>query len=598
MSERPTSPRSSDPLDTSLRSLAADVDRVHFVDPRSVRRRGDRRSVQTAVAGGLAGVLLVGVAGGVAWRATSNQQRPDRSQTIATAGPTPTEAPTTAPPRVLTPAELAAAALVPATAVAPDATARHDYPAKLLVPCVNQGDGVDATAWQEVTAKGGPKLQQRVTVWSTTAGAGNVLADYNDWALRCPAASTPGGVQSSPLPVRSGVLAHGQQAWAVVFQLGSGSNATTVVAGAIQQDRAVSEIWYADPSAPAGTQSAVQSGFEAALKAASARLAEAVAGGGEAQASSTAPASELTVPYQPFSGGVEAAAARSTLKGIDVAGASACPWIGDHVLLVFSTDAYVDAAGPALVSKGQRIGVGDAFESAPMVTLPGGFDCGGRHWDQAVHVPSAPTATGAGASVPAATAPAGTNGGRALDRGALLTAADLPRPTGSNVGAWKAVDTSAGAGMFQQDICGFQLRGVGQPAVVRGYFTGPAPEQAGEHAVWRLADADAARAAYVQAVSQVRSCPTTAAADPAGDPHVSVDSAKPVTVGDQAYLVQVSMDSAVTTQAKRTQAIGLVLSGRTLSLVVVQVDAQDLMPASAWTPGLQAAASAVEAYAR
>lgn len=102
----------------------------------------------------------------------------------------------------------------------------------------------------------------------------------------------------------------------------------------------------------------------------------------------------LAVPIKPFSGFVETVAVRSTLKGIEVFETEACPWIEDRVLLVFSTDASVDASGPVLISKDHRIAVGDDFESAPLVRLPGGFDCGGKHWTQAAQLPGAPLPVG------------------------------------------------------------------------------------------------------------------------------------------------------------------------------------------------------------
>lgn len=102
----------------------------------------------------------------------------------------------------------------------------------------------------------------------------------------------------------------------------------------------------------------------------------------------------LTVPHRDFSGFAETVAVRSTLEGIEVFETEACPWIEDHVLLVLSTEASVDADGHTLVSKGDRIAVGDNFETAPPVPLKGGYNCGGRHWDKAVHLPSAPLAVG------------------------------------------------------------------------------------------------------------------------------------------------------------------------------------------------------------
>ena len=98
----------------------------------------------------------------------------------------------------------------------------------------------------------------------------------------------------------------------------------------------------------------------------------------------------LSVPQKPFSGYSDAVSVRSTLKGIETLDAEACPWIGDHILLVLSTDAYVDSSGPTLVSDSRQIAIGDVFETAPLVPMPEGFDCGGKRWPRAVQLPSAP----------------------------------------------------------------------------------------------------------------------------------------------------------------------------------------------------------------
>ena len=110
--------------------------------------------------------------------------------------------------------------------------------------------------------------------------------------------------------------------------------------------------------------------------------------------SSSGPGTRLTVPHQDFSGFVDTVALRSTLKGIDVFDTEACPWIENHVLLVFSTDASVDASGPVLISKDLRIAVGGYFASGPLVPLQGGFVCGGKHWGQAAQLPTAPKSWG------------------------------------------------------------------------------------------------------------------------------------------------------------------------------------------------------------
>jgi hypothetical protein len=96
------------------------------------------------------------------------------------------------------------------------------------------------------------------------------------------------------------------------------------------------------------------------------------------------------------SGGVEDKAVRSTLLGIDLAQGEACPWIDDRVLLVFSNQARVDPDGPVLLAEGQRIAIGDSFETAPPIELDGGFDCGGNRWERAVQLPDVPMLFSAG----------------------------------------------------------------------------------------------------------------------------------------------------------------------------------------------------------
>jgi hypothetical protein len=99
----------------------------------------------------------------------------------------------------------------------------------------------------------------------------------------------------------------------------------------------------------------------------------------------------LDVPYLRFSGYLDDKGVRSTLAGIEVTPGEARPWVEDRVLLVFSNRARVDPDGPVLVSDGQRIAIGDSFGTNPPIVLVGGFDCGGKRWERALHLPVAPT---------------------------------------------------------------------------------------------------------------------------------------------------------------------------------------------------------------
>lgn len=170
---------------------------------------------------------------------------------------------------------------------------------------------------------------------------------------------------------------------------------------------------------------------------------------------------------------------------------------------------------------------------------------------------------------------------------ALLPVASLPRPAG--FAPWSVQDTSAGAGMFTQDICALAMAPFADSQWARRYYVSSG-DQAGEHLVARWPDA-ATATHYVDVLErQLRECPTLAAGEPSGDLHLTLDdlSARPG-IGDETLLGRVSMDGP-TTDAKRVQGIGIVRTGRVVSLVVVQLDAQALPPASTFDPFLQAAA--------
>ncbi|MGN6331992.1 MAG: hypothetical protein ACTHOD_10120 [Motilibacteraceae bacterium] len=219
--------------------------------------------------------------------------------------------------------------------------------------------------------------------------------------------------------------------------------------------------------------------------------------------------------------------------------------------------------------------------------------------DAATHAPSStssstPTASEApsteappsGAS--ATTTPSGSQSAQPVPvEKALLPVSALPRPAG--FAPWSAEDTSAGAGMFSQDICALAMAPFGDSEWARRYFISSG-DQAGEHLVARWPDV-ATATHYVDVLErQLRECPSAAAAEPSGDLHLSLDDLSPRPgIGDQALLGRVSMDGP-TPDAKRVQGIGIVRTGRVISLIVVQLDAQALPPASTFDPFLQAVA--------
>jgi hypothetical protein len=204
---------------------------------------------------------------------------------------------------------------------------------------------------------------------------------------------------------------------------------------------------------------------------------------------------------------------------------------------------------------------------------------------QATQAPATPTSgsTGSSTSVPDGTPPTAAQPVEA----ALLPVGSLPRPAG--FAPWSAEDTGAGAGMFTQDICALAMAPFGDSEWARRYYVSSG-DQAGEHLVARWPDV-ATATHYVDVLErQLRECPGAAAAEPSGDLHLSLDdlSARPG-IGDQTLLGRVSMDGP-SQDAKRVQGIGIVRTGRVISLVVVQLDAQDLPPAGTFDPFLQAAA--------
>lgn len=201
----------------------------------------------------------------------------------------------------------------------------------------------------------------------------------------------------------------------------------------------------------------------------------------------------------------------------------------------------------------------------------------------------APSSTDAPATdAPQSSAPSGSASAPAQPVAeGLLPVASLPRPAG--FAPWSVQDTSAGAGMFSQDICALAMAPFGDSEWARRYYVSSG-DQAGEHLVARWPDV-ATATHYVDVLErQLRECPRLAAAEPSGDLHLSLDDLSPRPgIGDQTLLGRVSMDGP-SKDAKRVQGIGIVRTGRVISLIVVQLDAQALPPASTFDPFLAAVA--------
>lgn len=80
------------------------------------------------------------------------------------------------------------------------------------------------------------------------------------------------------------------------------------------------------------------------------------------------------------------AAVSSTLERIDVDEEQVCPVIEPETLIVFSEKATSSDNGATLEVSGVTLEPGSRFETSDLNELDGGYDCGGRHYDKAVHV--------------------------------------------------------------------------------------------------------------------------------------------------------------------------------------------------------------------
>jgi hypothetical protein len=268
-----------DPITDRLDTLRDDVEALRLASPASVRRRGDvRRTRRTAVTG-ITALLVLAAGAGTAVGVLGGDRGPHQSvatvPTISTSTSSPTAAttaptppPTAAPP--LDARQLAQAALLPASALDPDAVAEARFPDTDLNPCRYDNDEPhDVTLWQVIRTAAGTEVHQRVIVWPDVSVAKSHWNTVHNDLAACPAGSGRyGPLQVSPM----GPLAGG---WAI--ELPSGAAPTQVYAAAFVQGRVTSEIYFTDPSAPAGAESVRQSQFHALADAAAARLAEAAA---------------------------------------------------------------------------------------------------------------------------------------------------------------------------------------------------------------------------------------------------------------------------------------------------------------------------------
>lgn len=261
-----------DPIAERLDALRGDVDTLSMASPAVVRKRGDVRRTRRTAATALASVLVLAAGAGVAVGALNDRQ-PQQSvasppSPTASAAPS-SSAPTTPrpTPTPIPPQRIAEAALLPASALGPDAVAEERFPDTDLNPCRYDNDQPhDVTLWQVIKTPSGAEVHQRVIVWPDVSVAKEHWNAVHLDLVACPAASGRfGPLQVSPM----GPLAGG---WAI--ELPSGAAPTQVYAAGFNVGRVTSEIYFTDPSAPAGAESVRQSQFHALATAAAGRLAE------------------------------------------------------------------------------------------------------------------------------------------------------------------------------------------------------------------------------------------------------------------------------------------------------------------------------------
>lgn len=94
---------------------------------------------------------------------------------------------------------------------------------------------------------------------------------------------------------------------------------------------------------------------------------------------------DLSAPTSPRHQSVDAVAVQTTLAEIRVLNGELCPIDGLGRLLIFSGTATGPDDGSRLTVNGVEITPGLTFETGDQALLEDGFDCGGQHFDKAVH---------------------------------------------------------------------------------------------------------------------------------------------------------------------------------------------------------------------
>lgn len=100
----------------------------------------------------------------------------------------------------------------------------------------------------------------------------------------------------------------------------------------------------------------------------------------------------LPAPSEPYTAEVDDTAVTTSVDGIQTRGDSGCVWTGERSLLVFSVHASVDPTNSTLHVGKLALSEGDRFVAGTPPPITGGYDCGGIHWDSALHVPGTPSA--------------------------------------------------------------------------------------------------------------------------------------------------------------------------------------------------------------
>ena len=95
---------------------------------------------------------------------------------------------------------------------------------------------------------------------------------------------------------------------------------------------------------------------------------------------------DLKAPYMTRETEGHAIAIPSTIQRLDVGNGQVCPIIDPETLIVFSDRASSSDNGTTLDVDNVTLKVGSTFQTSDLDPIEGGYDCGGKHYDSAVHV--------------------------------------------------------------------------------------------------------------------------------------------------------------------------------------------------------------------